>query len=819
MIEHFQSLDNSTDDITNITDRLGNLPDTFYQQRDRGSLACLSNPSSQVSPVIQKYHSFASLQAPILNDTEDRRKILLSSTENLRDLQYSKGKPVRNSISTMQHSTSLLVLDSSPQAAELRKELTRKLSIGSSKQNNGDDLADNDDGSVPSAKFLLLSAKKKLHLGSSGENESHDYAEIGEFMEVNKIHKPYENCDVEDVTNGKSKTKIITSGNQNIIRAESCEKDGNIYEHIETSDSLSNGSAPGPVIWEPLNEGNNTVANNKRFPMHRINASSNRNSLVSISELPEDMSSLTPSPIKTPVLTSIPETSWRSGVEPFKNYNSNYSEDDMSSCRSESFRSLPCVEKSGKKKKGKAFTGFLSKMFGKNKGKSSKAESLENLQRSMVISGPVDLRNNEMKEKKPDIIPERTRPPQTKNYSSETGSRKNSNDQQDPKASPLMAGSRMTVNNTFVMDELKQKVGHITLKRTQSKEIRREQDREPESPQIEPVQVQSNNAVSRENSMKAKLEPRVPYVPRSTATNDTNKQTPVLVFPMHNKSHESNTDDECFTPLNEQETQIASICLSPEIETPFPEIETPCPEIEDNTITGDNVQLNESNVKTEGTPPQQPRTGNKVASDVDFQNKLAKFNRLSQTLSASFIAAAMSPQVQNSHNIGRSHSCKANRNKGKAHDDVIPPLPPKKKNTGSSSVSIYDVPLNNKPVNSSLAQLSSQNSLQQNEENSIAAFIRGITKKNSTPDIVISGNNAKIFGLRDVVNDPTEFRKALNSNSDENFDVYKSSPSLPPPRPPKPKPPAKPKSFESGLSRSTGFHSVQISFQNSFSKI
>ncbi len=221
-------------------------------------------------------------------------------------------------------------------------------------------------------------------------------------------------------------------------------------------------------------------------------------------------------------------------------------------------------------------------------------------------------------------------------------------------------------------------------------------------------------------------------------------------------------------------------------------------------------------MKTEVTPPQQPRTGNKNNSntDVDFQNKLAKFNRLSQRLSESFfIAAATSPQVQNNHNIGRSHSCKANRNKGKADDDVIPPLPPKKKNSGSSSVSIYDVPLNNKPVNSSLAKLSSQKSLQQNEENSIAAFIRGITKKNSTPDIVISGNNAKIFGLRDVVNDPNEFRKALNSNSDDNFDVYKSSPSLPPPRPPKPKPNAKPKSFESGLSRSTGFHSsLYISF-------
>lgn len=756
----------------------------------------MSNLPSHVSPGIQKYHSFASLQTPIVNDLSSKRKILISSSDNLRDLQETNGKSVRNTHSTMQQSTSLLVLDSSPQAAELRKELTRKLSIGSPKNSHTGPLEE-EDATVPTPKFLLLSAKKKLQMGPSADNnESHDYAEIDEFMEGNKVKKPYENCDVEKTgfANSAPHQLINSSNNNRHVRGDSAEKDSNIYEHVEAVDSTPAPVTPA-MVWEPLNEGNNAIANNKRFPTHRMNAGSNRNSLVSISELPEDLSSISPSPIKTPVLTSIPEASWKSGIEPFKSYHNNYSEDDLSSCRSESFRSLPCVEKSAKKRKGKALSGFLSKVFGKNKGKTGKSESLESIQRPMVISGPVDLRN--MQETKPESAPETIVQPHTTGATNRNISG-NFQQQNGAKTSPQMAGSRMTINNTIVMDELKQKVGHITLKRTNSKDYGN--GNESSTDDTDGVGIQ------KQNSLKGKAEARVPYVPRANPTlintsPEKSKQTPVLIFQSESKSSESNTDDDNVETIEpENEVQVASICMSPEYETPTPDVFEHTGTKQDDKANVEPSAPASIPILFEARSAYKPST-----PDPDFQTKLAKFNRLSQRLSASLIAASMNPPPHASHHIGRSQSYKVNRKKGRYGPEEIPPLPPKKKNfpNGGSTgtIAIYDVPSNNTPVRSESFKLTSAKECVQQPivENSISAYIRGITKKNSTPDIVISGNNAKLFGLRDE--DPKEFRRALNTNSDENLDIHKSSPSLPPPRPPKPKPPAKPKSLEMGLNR------------------
>ncbi|ODM96148.1 Oxysterol-binding protein C2F12.05c [Orchesella cincta] len=766
------SLNNSSDDITDITERLGNLPDTFYQKRDRGSFA---STSSQAPPVIHKYHSFASLQTPVINSFGDlRKRVMLSSHENLRNLQQAEQKVDKGT--AMQQSTSLLVLDSSPQAAELRKELTRKLSIGSSRQNS---ICSNEDGesSIITPKFLLLSAKKKSEgVGVFGDDDSHHYDEIGEFEGV----KNYENCDADKFPASGSKT--------NSIRGDSAEKDSNIYEHIETVDTAMSGPQTG--IWEPLNEGNSCSP--KRLP-HRLSAGSNRNSLVSISELPEDTASMSPSPAKTPNLTSIPEACWKSGVEPYKNYSKTHSEDDLSSSRSESFRSLPCVEKGGnKKRKGKAFGNFFSKVFRK-KGK-GKSDSQENLQSSMVISGPVDLRSMNMPNTTE--IQERIKPSQKPNEPTRSA---NNAQQVSPtatrtKASPTLPGSRMTINNTIVLDELKQKVVELNLKRTNSNS-----DKSSDSSPKETLQNNNNNKGRQQGSVEA----RVPYVPRPGGANNQsrNKSLPVLVFQTQDKSLESSTDDDDFF-LNEREkeVQVASISLSPDNETSSSEVDKLSQIGESPSLESPTEELLDTVPTSVPTIRQLPSSSSSTASKgrdtEDFQNKLAKFNRLSQSLNASFMAALAPSNTSTMHSqMGRSHSYKQHRNKGGRNDDILPPLPPKKKNmlcggtTGSVPTAIYDVPLNNKPVPSK--QTSAENI---QAEKSIAAYVRSLTKKNSTPDIVLSGNSSKPF-FRDMLEDAKARRKSLN-NSDDSIDVHKSNASLPPPRPPKPKPPAKPKSLD-----------------------
>ncbi|CAL8110167.1 unnamed protein product [Orchesella dallaii] len=753
------SLNNSSDDITDITERLGNLPATFYEKRDRGSFA---TTSSQAPPVIHKYHSFASLQTPVINSFGDlRKRVMLSSHENLRSLQVEQ----KGNKTTMQQSTSLLVLDSSPQAAELRKELTRKLSIGSRKSS----ICSNEDVEMPTPKFLLLTAKKKTEgVGVFGDEDTHHYDEIGEFEGA----KNYENCDADTFSASGSKASSI--------RGDSVEKDSNIYEHIETVDPAISGPQTG--MWESLNEGNGCTP--KRLP-HRLSAGSNRNSLVSISELPEDTASMSPSPAKTPNLTSIPEACWKSGVEPYKNYSKTHSEDDLSSCRSESFRSLPCVEKgANKKRKGKAF-GFFSKVFRK-KGK-GKSDSQENLQSSMVISGPVDLRRmhmsttTEIQERKPSQKPnELVRSTNNSHQGFPTVS--------GTKTSPTLPGSKMTINNTIVLDELKQKVVELNLKRTNSNS-----DKSSDS---SPKEILQNN----KSKQSSNVEPRVPYIPRTGAANSQihNKSLPVLVFQTQDKSLESSTDDDDFMMHErEKEIQVASISLSPDNETSSSDV--------DKLSQIGEISSSESPVTEEiDTMPALSTTIPTLSSSSlraqgrdseDFQNKLAKFNRLSQSLSASFMAALVPSNTNAIHNqMGRSHSYK-HRNKGGKNDDILPPLPPKKKNmlcggtTGSVPTAIYDVPLNNRPVTS---KQSSTESIQ--IEKSIAAYVRSLTKKNSTPDIVLSGNGSKPF-FRDMLEDAKVRHKSLN-NSDDSIDVHKSNTSLPPPRPPKPKPPAKPKSLD-----------------------
>lgn len=794
----FQSLNQSSEDIADISHRVGILPDTFYQRRDRGSLT--GSNLSHGPPVIQKYHSFASLQTPVINNFDGnshlRRRGIVSSTENLRDLHETNNR-------TMQQSTSLLVLDSSPQAAELRKELTRKLSIGST--NNSGGVADSgggDEDEVPTPKFLLSSVKKRSVERGSGDDESHHYAEIGDYVE-GTVKRHYENCEAEKFAFSLSAPQTQSGSiKRSVARAESVEKDGNIYEHVENMDPPSNMASTIAPVWEPIGEGNN--GSSKRFHVHRLSSGSNRNSLVSISELPEDISSASPSPIKTPVLSSIPEASWQVGGEPYKSYGKTYSEDDLSSCRSESFRSLPCAEKSSKKRKGKAFGGFFSKVFGKHRGKGNKSDSSENLHRPMIISGPVDLRKQvQMQEirtgqserrppfsKKPSI----EIPPDVINRNTAVTSAGNE-ESENIKTSPTTVGYRMTVNNSNVMDELKQKVGHITLKRTGS---RSNSGSESESP--------SKENTENLTQQKRTIEPRPLNIVEPPATTAL-QPIPVLQLQQQDSCMESNTDDnDSVTPPQEKETQVASMSLhnemsSSEMEKVTQTDSAPC--ASPQTLEETKVDQMDPKLPSEIVP----RLANTVVNEAeaDFQNKLAKFNSLSKRLSATFIAALQPPHANSVYGGGpmtRSNSYKTQRynNKGAVNEEMIPPLPPKKKNIGSSSGAIpplYDIPLNNKPVSNQSKPCSIDN-LDQKEGKSIGAFIRDLTKKNSTPDIVLSNS----FFHRDNNSSKEEAKDSRSSSgSDENFEVHKSSPTIPPPRPPKPKPPAKPKSLEAGLNR------------------
>lgn len=178
----------------------------------------------------------------------------------------------------------------------------------------------------------------------------------------------------------------------------------------------------------------------------------------------------------------------------------------------------------------------------------------------------------------------------------------------------------------------------------------------------------------------------------------------------------------------------------------------------------------------------------KNSQSEDFQQKLAKFNRLSERLSSTFATALTSTPATQYTAIARSRSFKIQKGK----DDCLPPLPPKKKNSTSSNAekNFYDYPTNNRPVppvkkvkgspvskNNKEEATTEQVADDKNDDevdssiSKSSTFIRSLHKKNSAPDILFPSSNS---GSGDSA------RSSKEGETDNVFEEILCPPPIPP---------------------------------------
>ncbi|CAG7834630.1 unnamed protein product [Allacma fusca] len=321
------SLEASTEDLSS----LHNLQQNLYR------------PTS----LLKKCHSFVALNFN-LNKT---------SWKNNKYPNYNNHSDLLSQSYNTYHSTlgyKSSILESSPQAGELRRELARKLSTPISVQRW------KDEGSPKAFLGTIQNHSSSPHLrqqpfgniytNCQTTSEQHEYDEI---LDLN--HGIYEPC-------GTDVTENSTEG---------------IYENVDGRPGLAYGSKLSQDPWEKLSFNKDPVvvtSGSDPYRNRQNRESTERNSLLSISEIPEKQST---------VLAGRIHHSFDVGAcTDISDKTSDKDSDSTSNCSGDGKQK----RKNTRLSKRNSITGFFHKIFTKDR----KRKDTEG--KDMVITGPVDLR-------------------------------------------------------------------------------------------------------------------------------------------------------------------------------------------------------------------------------------------------------------------------------------------------------------------------------------------------------------------------------------------------------------------------------------------